>query len=235
MNGTLYGVGVGPGDPALLTLQAAQIIGRCPVVAVPKTGGDAGEGAALQIARAAVSLDEKQILELLMPMTRDKELLNSSHDEAARQIAVLLRQGKDVAFLTLGDSTIYSTYTYVHKRVLAMGFPAQFVAGVPSFCAAAARLNIPLTEGAQPLHVLPASYEGTDAGLDLPGTKVLMKTGRALDAVKEQLRMRGLLQNARMVQKCGMEGERVFQKLEDAEDGASYFSLIVVKDKGEQA
>lgn len=229
MIGTLYGIGVGPGDPELMTLKAVRLIRECAVVAVPKTSG--GDGVALQIARAAVpELDSKKILELHMPMTRDKALLSASHDEAARQVAELLRQGDSVAFLTLGDSTIYATYTYIHKRVEAMGLPCQFVAGVPSFCAVAARLNIPLTEGAQALHVLPASYQGADSGLDMGGTKVLMKTGKMLADVKDQLKARGMYAGARMVQKCGMEGEQVFQSLDDADNGTSYFSIIVVKD-----
>ncbi|WP_312640847.1 precorrin-2 C(20)-methyltransferase [Hydrogenoanaerobacterium sp.] len=230
MNGTLYGVGVGPGDPELITIQAVRIIERCEVVAVPKTGD--GEGVALQIARGAVpNLADKQLIELFIPMTRDKALLNRNYDEAAGELAELLRQGKNIAFLTLGDSTIYSTYTYVHKRIVAMGLSAQFVAGVPSFCAVAARLNIPLTEGAQPLHVLPASYKGADSGLDMSGTKILMKTGKAFDTVKQQLKDRGMLKSAQMVQKCGMEGERVFHDIDAADDGASYFSVIVVKEE----
>lgn len=230
MIGTLYGIGVGPGDPELMTLKAVRLIRECAVVAVPKTGG--GDGVALQIARAAVpDLDSKKILELHMPMTRDKALLCASHDEAAGQVAELLRQGDSVAFLTLGDSTIYATYTYIHKRIEAVGLPCQFVAGVPSFCAVAARLNIPLTEGAEALHVLPASYKGADSGLDMGGTKVLMKTGKMLADVKNQLKERGLYERARMVQKCGMEGEQVFQNLNEADDGTSYFSIIVVKDE----
>lgn len=235
MNGTLYGIGVGPGDPELITMKAVRTIEHCEIVAVPKTGD--GEGAALQIARGAVPnhLENKQIIELYMPMTRDKSLLNKNYDESAKVIAQLLKEGNNVAFLTLGDSTIYSTYAYIHKRIIAMGLAAQFVAGVSSFCAVAARLNVPLTEGAQPLHVLPASYKGAESGLDMRGTKILMKTGKAFDEVKQQLKARGQMKHAQMVQKCGMEGERVFCNLDDADDGASYFSVIVVKDEGDEA
>ena len=233
MGGTLYGVGVGAGNPELITLQALRIINASPVIAVPKGSGAKGEGAALQIAQSATSLAGKKIIELTLPMTRDKEELKRCHDKAAQEVADELRSGADVAFLTLGDSTIYSTYTYIHKRIIAMGLPAQFVAGVPSFCAAAARLNVPLTEGAQALHILPASYKGAEAGLDMSGTKVLMKTGKSFSAVKEQLRTRGILKNAQMVCKCGMEGEMVFNNLDDANEGSSYFSVIILKDEVE--
>ncbi|MEF9853201.1 MAG: precorrin-2 C(20)-methyltransferase [Hydrogenoanaerobacterium sp.] len=234
MSGILYGVGVGPGDPELLTLKAVKIINNCAVIAVPKNGGALGDGVALQIAKSAVSLDGKKIIELTLPMTRDKAELQRHHDDAAECVAAELRAGYDVAFLTLGDPTIYSTYTYIHKRIIKMGLNAQFVAGVPSFCAVAARLNIPLTEGAQALHILPASYKGTGAGLDMCGTRVLMKTGKAFAEVKKQLAGRGMLKNAKMVQKCGMEGERVFENLENADEDASYFSVIILKDGEEK-
>ncbi len=232
MSGTLYGVGVGPGDPELMTMQAARIIQKCAVVAVPKTGD--GDGAALLIAKSAVpELERKDLLQLYIPMTRDRAALAGYYDRAAGQIADRLRRGEDVAFLTLGDSTIYSTYAYLHRRIERMGLSAQYVAGVPSFCAAAARLNQSLVEGAQPLHILPASYQGADEGLDLPGTKVLMKAGKSFERVKHLLGSRAMLGRARMVQKCGMDGERVYHNLEDAEDGSSYFSIIVVQDEEE--
>lgn len=232
MNAILYGVGVGPGDPKLITLAAVDAIRACPVIALPKSGE--GEAVALQIARGAVpELDEKELLELPMPMTRDKALLEQSHDDAARVVAAYLRQGKSVAFLTLGDPSVYSTYCYVHKRVLAMGLDARMIPGVPSFCAAAARLGQPLVEGAQALHVLPASYAGASDGLSLSGTKVLMKTGRCMAQVKHALAEHGLLDTAQMVQKCGMQGETLYTDMREADAGASYFSIIIAKDGGE--
>ncbi|MEM1483769.1 precorrin-2 C(20)-methyltransferase [Oscillospiraceae bacterium PP1C4] len=229
MSGILYGVSVGPGDPELMTLKAVKTIQKCPVIAVPHSGAD--ELVALNIARQSVpELDEKEVIELYMPMTRDKAELESTRNEATRKVTQLLEEGKDIAFLTLGDASIYSTYSYIHKRVLAQGFPAQIIPGVPSFCAVAARLNEGLTEAHQPLHIIPASYSGVDEGLSWTGTKVLMKTGKSLEKVKSRLRERKLYEHAKMVQKCGMEGERIFQSLDDADEYASYFSIIVVKD-----
>ena len=229
MNGKLYGVGVGPGDPDLITLKAIKTIKACEVIAVPKTGET--ERVAFHIAKQSIpELESKEMIELYMPMTRDKQLLSASHDKAADAVIDLLKQGKSVAFLTLGDPSIYSTYIYVHKRVIEKGYEAQLVAGVPSFCAVAARLNIELTEGAQPLHVIPASYHGVDEGIDWNGTKVLMKTGKSIGAVKEILHQKGLYNSAKMVQRCGMDGEQVFQSLDDADENTSYFSIIVIKD-----
>jgi len=229
LKGTLYGVGVGPGDPELVTLKAVKIMEQADVIVVPKTSD--AEPLAYSIAKqAAPAIREKQLLELNMPMTRDETILEENHIAAAQSIMELLDTGKDVAFLTLGDPSIYSTYSYVHKKVLDMGAKTCMIPGVPSFCAAAAALNTGLVEGSQMLHVIPASYEGADSGLDLAGSKVLMKTGKAFSNVKSALRKRGLLASARMVQKCGLPGQVVYEDIERAGEEAGYFSIILVKD-----
>lgn len=229
MNGIFYGIGVGPGDPELMTLKAVRILRECDLLAVPESGG--AENAALDIALgAAPELAEKPRLPLTLPMTRDKKLLDDARDKAARTVSDALKLGKNVAFVTLGDVTVYSTYTYLHTRVEALGFEARMIPGVPSFCAAAARLGEALAEAGEPLHILPASYEGADGGLSLPGTKVLMKAGKQLEQVKALLTMRGLADHARLVSRCGMEGERVCRSISQAGGGEGYFSLIIVKD-----
>lgn len=232
MSGVLYGVSVGPGDPELITLKAVRIIRACDVVAVPRSGEN--ELVAFNIARQAVpELADKEVLALYMPMTRDKEELARTRAEAAEAVSRYLEQGRDVAFLTLGDASIYSTYSYIHKLIQARGYQVSVIAGVPSFCAAAARLGEgSLTEASQPLHIIPASYAGVDEGLGWNGTKVLMKTGRSIEKVKAKLKERGLYCHAKMVQKCGMEGERVFASLDDTDADTSYFSIIVVRDGG---
>ena len=176
MSGILYGVGVGPGDPELITYKAVKIIENAAVIAVP--GNGESERTALSIARSYVG--KKPVLELKLPMTRDQEVLQASHLEAAQTLIEYLEQEKDVAFLTLGDPSIYSTFIYIHRIVEKRGLKARFVPGVPSFCAAAACLNQPLCEGEQPLHIIPASYEGALEGMQWPGTKVLMKSGKKL-------------------------------------------------------
>ena len=229
MTGMLYGIGVGPGDPELMTLKAVRLIEECDIVAVPKSGE--GDGVAKQIARQAVKdFDQKKIIEVSMPMTRDPQILEESHQKAAELIESHLREGRSVAFLTLGDPAIYSTYIYVHKRVQENGYPVEMVPGVPSFCAVAAKLNISLAEGAQPLHVIPASYQGVEEGLEWSGPKILMKTGHSMKKVKEMMREKGILDKAKMVQKCGMEGEEIYESMEQVDENSSYFSVIVVKD-----
>ena len=230
MSGILYGVSVGPGDPELLTLQAVRILKTCDVLAIPCSSDD-NDRVAYEIARRAVpEILDRKVIELYTPMTRDQEELRRTRAAAVELLTGLLSAGKNVAFLTLGDSSIYSTYSYLHNAVKEYGFTAKILPGVPSFCAAAACLGEGLTQPHLPLHILPASYRSLEEGLDCPGTKVLMKAGKSLPAAIEELRRRGLLPHTKMVQRCGMEGERVFQSLDDADFSSDYFSIVIVKD-----
>lgn len=179
MQGKLYGLGVGPGDPELLTLKALRLIQENEVIAVP--GNDIKASVAYQIVKGVYDgLDSKTLIPVAMPMTKEKAVLEANHKKAADDVEDYLRQGKNVVFLTLGDPTVYSTYLYVHKRILERGYEAEIVSGITSFCAVAARLNMGLVEMAEPLHVIPATYKAQemDEILKMPGTKVLMKTDR---------------------------------------------------------
>ncbi|MEL4106887.1 precorrin-2 C(20)-methyltransferase [Oscillospiraceae bacterium WX1] len=229
MPGVLYGVGVGPGDPELITLKAARIIRKCPIIVVPKSGD--GERVALSIARQAVpELVDKQLVELDMPMTRDQALLRACHEKAAETIATYLDGGADVAFLTLGDPCIYSTYIYVDRLIRRMGHTAEIISGVPSFCAVSAKLGDALVETSQPLHIIPGSYGSLRENLAMPGTKVLMKSGKAFPDVKAALSDLGLTINANMVVSCGMPDEKVYGTLENVSEVPGYFTIIVVKE-----
>lgn len=228
--GILYGVGVGPGDPELMTVKAVRTVERCPVIALPQSGR--GECTAYEIAKEAVpALEKKKKLLLSMPMTRDQDTLLESWREAADQIARKLDLGQDVAFLTLGDPAVYSTYLYLHRLVEKMGYEARMIPGVPSFCAAAARLGWGLCENRQPLHILPASYDGTEEALSLPGTKVLMKAGSSAAEVMDALGKRGLRSRTGLVVNCGMAGEKAYQSLETTPEEQGYFSLYIVKEE----
>ncbi len=228
MNGILYGAGVGPGDPELMTLKAVRLIKENEIIALP--GPAAKETVAYQIAVKAVpKLAEKTLLSVDMPMTHDKEEMHLNHEKAADAIEAYLKQGQNVVFLTLGDPTIYSTYLYVQKRILARGYEAELVSGITSFCAAAARTCTSLAEWDEQLHILPAVHK-LNSDLSLPGNYVLMKSGRKMHRVKEILKSSG--RDVVMVENCGMENEHIYRSAEEIPDDAGYYSLIIAKEPG---
>lgn len=226
MKGILYGVGVGPGDPELMTLKACRLIRENEVIAVP--GEKVEDTVAYRIAvQAEPELAKKELLPIYMPMTHDKEEMERNHERGAERIREILETGRNVIFLTLGDPSVYSTYIYLAKRVESRGYETRLVSGITSFCAAAARLNIPLTEWNEQLHVLPAVHR-LDSTLSEHGTYVLMKSGKKMGQVKELLRKSG--REVQMVENCGMEDEHVYRSLEEIPDDAGYYSLIVAKE-----
>ena len=231
MTGILYGTGVGPGDPELMTLKAVRLIRENRIIALP--GPAAAETVAYRIAVQAVpELASKTLLSIDMPMTHDQEAMNRGHERAARKIEACLKQGENVVFLTLGDPTIYSTYLYVQKRIAALGYKTELVSGITSFCAAAARTGTPLAEWDEQLHILPAVHR-LDSELNLPGNYVLMKSGRKMQEVKKRLLESG--RDVVMVENCGMENEHIYRGTDSIPDDAGYYSLIIAKEPGTKA
>lgn len=226
-HGKLWGVGVGPGDPELLTVKAVRVLREADVVIVPDASS--GDKVALNIAKDY--LKGKQIQFVKTPMVRDKAVMDAAHEQAADTISALLDDGKQVAFLTLGDPAIYSTYMYIHQKVLRRGYAVEVVPGIPSFCAAAARLNQSLCLGREPLTIIPASHDQNDL-MDLPGNKVFMKAGRSILELQQALGEKGLLEGASMVENCSMENEHVYPHFADLKEPSGYFSLVIVKGDG---
>ena len=227
MKGTAYGVGVGPGDPEYMTLKAIRLIKENDVIAVP--GKVAKDAVAYKIAAAVVpELADKELVPIYMPMVKDRELIDAEHKKAAKLVESYLDQGRNVVYITLGDSTIYCTFSYIQHYLEADGYPVELVAGIPSFCAAAARLNTPLTEWDEPLHVLPAVHKLED-DLALGGNYVLMKSASQMAKVKDMLRRSG--RKAVMAENCTMENEKRYHSIDEIPDDAGYFSLIIAKEK----
>lgn len=225
MPGIMYGIGVGPGDPELMTLKAVKRIQSCKVIAIPHENKE--ECTAWQIARQAVpEIEKKEILCLPMPMTKDEAVLEESRRQAAEAVMKYLSKGEDVGFITLGDVSIYSTCSYLLDKLWEQDYDTCLISGLPSFCAAAARLGMPLVSGAEELHIIPASYKVGEA-LKLPGVKVLMKAGGQLKAVKEEIKKSGA--QAVMVENCGMPDEKVYYTLEEIPETAGYYSLLIVR------
>ena len=226
MRGIAYGVGVGPGDPELMTLKAIRLIRENDVIAVPDKVPE--QSTAYKIAAAVVpELKDKELLPVYMPMIKDRELIDREHKKAAKLLESYLEQGKNVVYITLGDPTVYCTFTYIQHYLEADGYGVELVSGISSFCAAAARLNLPLVEWNEQLHVLPAVHKLGDA-LSLPGNYVLMKSASQMKTVKEMLRKSG--RKVAMVENCGMENERVYRSVDEIPDDAGYFSLIIAKE-----
>ena len=226
MKGIAYGVGVGPGDPELMTLKAIRLIRENEVIALP--GKEPRETVAYQIAVQAVpELADKELIPVYMPMTMDRQVQKENHRKGAERIAQYLEQGRNVVYLTLGDSSVYCTFTYLQPYLHAAGYQTQLVSRITSFCAAAARLNIPIVEWNEPMHVIPALHK-LQSGLDQDGTYVLMKSGSHMKEVKEMLASSG--KQVEMVENCGMDSEKIYRSVEEIPDEAGYFSLIIAKD-----
>lgn len=181
--------------------------------------------------RAVPELKEKEALCLRMPMTKDEEILERSHRTAADAIAVKLREGKNVAWLTLGDVTVYATSMYAAARVREMGYRTEIVSGVTSFCAAAACLGETLVSGDEELHIIPASYGVTHA-LEYPGVRVFMKAGRTIRTLGEELQKDGL--SVKGVERCGLDGERIFQSAGEIDETAGYYTILIAREKRQQ-
>lgn len=171
-------------------------------------------------------MDQKECLGLSSPMTKDSNVLNENYQNVSKEIMKKLDEGKDVAYLTLGDPTIYSTYIYIQRIIKESGYEAEIINGVPSFCAVAAKLGDSLADRSEQLHIIPSSYDIEEA-LELPGNKILMKAASKLADVKRILQE--LNMEAQMIENCGMEDEKIYHSVEEMPEKAAYYTTLVVK------
>ena len=225
--GTLYGVSIGPGEPELITLKALNIISKSKYIATPHTG--TGDSLALSIVSQAIDLSDKEIMKLEFPMTKDKDILAKSHQEAADAIAEVLDTGNDVAMLNLGDVTIYSTFAYTMDKLLEKNYDVEVIPGVTSFCASASKLRIGLTTMNEPLHIIPATGIDLREALQMPGSKVLMKIGKSMPKLIEVLKELNLEDNVYAVENCGLENEKIYNNLDEFDGKMGYFTIVIVK------
>ena len=237
--GTFYGIGVGPGDPELITVKALKIIKSSPIIAAPRTGN--GDMIALDIVWRTGILSEsaeiaeefdKKILAMDFTMDKDPAKRKENYRKNAEAAARYLDNGQDVAMVTLGDVSLYSTVHYIADELISRGYEIIMVPGVPSFSAAAASLAIPLAEMDAPVHIIPSVRNNSDDYLDLPGTKVLMKAGRHLHRTLDELDRRGLLDVTSLAVNCGMDDEILIKKLGEDEplpDKTGYFTTVIVR------
>ncbi|WP_158891679.1 MULTISPECIES: precorrin-2 C(20)-methyltransferase [unclassified Pseudomonas] len=239
MAGRLLGLGVGPGDPELITVKALRLLQGAPVVAyfVAKAKANAGQGGNAYGVIEGYLLDGQQRLPLVYPVTTEKlapplsyeTVIADFYDTAAAQVADHLDAGRDVAVICEGDPFFYGSYMYLHDR-LAERYEAQVVPGVCSMLGGVAMLGLPLVYRNQTLTVLSGvlSAEELKARLASADAAVVMKLGRNFQKVRQVLRDLGLDQRARYIERATMDNQRIVS-LDAVEPMASpYFSLVVV-------
>lgn len=228
----LYGVGIGPGDPKLLTLKAKEALEEADIIFAPK-GSDEGISVARGIIEQVIE-GKKTYIELTFPMTKDKDILKKYWRKAAQRIAGEIKKGKQAAFVTLGDPFIYSTYIYLLK-ILKQDFPdikVETIPGISAFNAAASRAGFSLLEGKEKMAVLPVTetLDGIEDALDTFDTVVLMKVGAKLQKVIRLLKQKGLTQNAVLISRVGHQNEKIIRKISSIKDKElGYLSVILVK------
>lgn len=220
MLGKFYGVSVGSGNPELMTLKSVRILNQCDVIAVPISNN---KTTAFDIAKQVVDFSNKTILYLDFLMVRDKSKLEENHIKNTDKIVEYLNQGKDVAMVNLGDTSIYSTFSYICEKVISRGFNVEICSGVPSFCECANRLNLSLTQMNEPIHIVPSSYENIEDTLNLKGTKIIMKTSRNSSTLQRLLKDKHYY----VCQNCGLDNEQFSRELSN---DTGYFTTIIVKD-----
>jgi precorrin-2/cobalt-factor-2 C20-methyltransferase len=219
MMGKLYAVGVGPGDPQLLTLKAVKVLQMADVIACPAKGNTAG--VAYGIAKQACpELAGKETLLLTFPM--EKGDLSVAHQKAAENILSFLQSGKEVAFLTLGDPCFYSTFSYIADILKKEGIEMEIINGIPSFCGACAKLLLPVVTGDEAVQITSGEYRNFE------GTLIIMKAGNRLKELKEKIALDK--KSAYLVENCGMAQEKVYSGVASMPDQTGYFSILIVKD-----
>lgn len=230
--GCLYGVGVGPGDPELLTLKAARVLSAAPVVFAPQAAGSK-DSLALTVARGVIDETRQRLIyaEFVMGGTSD-DVWNA----AAERIAGLLLGGDDVAFLTQGDPMLYGSFMYVMLKLRAAhpNIPIEVVPGVTSISAVAARARLPLVSHSERLAVLPAMYGIDDLRSVLAhnDTVVLMKVNRKALSAVAQLEAEGVLSRCVFARRATTERERIEYSLRDVRpQDADYFSMLILSGK----
>ena len=232
MTGTLHLVGVGPGDPELLTLKAARILGAAQVIAYPQTGDDSA--LAFDIARAHLNPDALR-LPVRLPMTPERAPAQAAYDAAAAAILAHLGDGRDVAWLCEGDPLFYGSAMYLLSR-LAGHAPVVVVPGVTSLTAAAAAIGRPLAARNEVLKVLPAPLPDNALRPELLAAPAvaIIKVGRHFDRIRALLVETGHAAGAMVVEHATTERQRLTPLGEFAHDERPYFSIILCY-RGEEA
>lgn len=232
--GILYGVGVGPGDPDLITVKAVEVLRNVgKVFAACSTKND------YSLSQNIVTkhLGETDIEKMPFPMTRDARALNEAWEVNARRALQVLDAGLDAAFITLGDPLTFSTFSYLLRTIQRMDplVKVKTVPGITSYQAGAAAANTPLTEGEESLHLISGAQGGAKLRQIVESAEniVMLKAYKNFEDIYATLEELDLLDRALLVSRCGLEDETVVKDLRSYKDKKMpYLSLVVIKKKG---
>jgi precorrin-2/cobalt-factor-2 C20-methyltransferase len=232
--GTLYGIGVGPGDPDLITLKALKVLQEVPYIFAASSTKNS-YSLALRIVRP--HLNGAGIEHLPFPMSKDPQVLTEAWEDNARRVLVVLDSGSNAGFITLGDPLTYSTFGYLLKTLKRLRPEVRIVTipGITSYNAAAALTQIPLTEGEESFYLVSGAL-GADKlkeVIDKSDNIVILKTYRHFAEIYQVLEERNLLERATCIARCGLDGETVVENLRDLPNKKlPYLSMIIIKKQG---
>lgn len=230
-SGTLYGVGVGPGDPELVTLKALRILQTVPVLAWPAP--EEGPSLAREIVAQHLPGTQREI-PIRMPLLPAQFPANDVYDKAAREIGAVLAAGDNVAVICEGDPFFYGSFMYLFGR-LAADYPVEVVPGVSSLTACAAALGTPLSAKNDVLTVVPGPLDAETMKQRLADADAaaIIKVGRHLEKIRSVIDELGLGANARYIERATMSEQRIVPLAEVGDDDAPYFSMILVHKRAE--
>lgn len=230
MQGIFFGIGVGPGDPELLTVKAINAIKNSNIIIAPKTEKNS-ESLALTIAKPYLRADAKIVYQTFL-MVKNFEESPEIFEENVAEILKYLKEGKNVGFLTLGDPMFFSTYIYIFKLLKNYGVQIETIAGIPAFLAIAAKIGYPVAYGNDILSIVPATAdnEKISAALKNSDSAVLMKVYKNFDEIAEILNAENLSKNAVLVSRCGLEDEKISNDINSCKnEKLNYLSTILTR------
>ncbi|EYD69553.1 precorrin-2 C(20)-methyltransferase [Fusobacterium necrophorum] len=231
MNNKFYGIGVGVGDPEEITLKAINILKKLDVVVLPEAKKDEGS-VAYEITKQYMKEEiEKVFMEF--PMLKSLEERREARKRNAMFIQELLEQGKNVGFLTIGDTMTYSTYVYLLEH-LPEKYLVETVPGISSFVDMASRFNFPLMIGEESLKVVSLNPKmDIEAEIASADNIVFMKVSRSFERLKQAILATGNQENVIMVSNCGKENQVVAYNIEELEEeDIPYFTTLILKKGG---
>ena len=227
MNGIIYGIGVGIGDPEDITLKAIRLIEESDVLILPKKDPD--KCRAYQIAKQNVAnIESIETVALEFEMTKDRTISRENHEKIYETVKELVLSGKKVAFLTIGDPALYSTYSYIADLAGRDGIETCAVSAVSSVTACADSLGVTLCEGDEQLHIIPGTKD-IESALELDGTKVFMKCGKNMSLIKEALKRKEKNISVYAVSDYGTAQETHYHGTDDLPDDGNYMMTVIVK------